>query len=157
MQFNVDYRVTMLTVFWVLGWSMIVLAMLVRLPPMTAAGIGIAMIATHNLLDRVRPATFGSFAPLWTLLHSPGIVLSDSGHVVFAAYPLIPWIGVMAAGYGLGQVYRWDAERRHGLLWRVGIALTALFVVLRARQHVRRSAAVGREPRDRWCSRRCRF
>lgn len=132
MQFNVDYQMTLLTVFWVLGCSMIVLAMLVRLPPTTAAGIGIAMIATHNLLDRVRPSMFGSFAPLWTLLHSPGIVLSHSGHVVFAAYPLIPWIGVTAAGYGLGQVYRWTPDERQTFLWRVGIALTVLFVVVRA-------------------------
>jgi uncharacterized membrane protein len=132
MQFNVDYHVTLLTVFWVLGCSMIVLAILVRLPPTTAGVIGIVIIATHNLLDRVRPSSFGSLAPLWTLLHSPGVALSASGHIVFAAYPLIPWIGVAAAGYGLGHVYRWTPDRRQTFLWRVGIVLTALFVVLRA-------------------------
>ena len=132
MQFNVDYHVTLLTVFWVIGCSMIVLALLVRLPPTISTGFGVAMIATHNLLDGVQPAAFGSFAPLWTLLHNPGIVLSNSGHLVFAAYPLIPWIGVTAAGYGLGHVYQWSPEQRHRLLWRVGIALTVLFVVLRA-------------------------
>jgi uncharacterized membrane protein len=132
MQFNVDYQVTLLTVFWVLGCSMIVLAMLVRFPPAISAVFGVAMIATHNLLDRVQPAAFGSFAPLWTLLHKPGIVLSNSERLVFAAYPLIPWIGVTAAGYALGRVYQWSPEQRHRLLWRVGIALTALFVVLRA-------------------------
>src|SRR5688500_14031330 len=31
-QFNVDYRLTMLTVLWALGWAMIVLAALVHLP-----------------------------------------------------------------------------------------------------------------------------
>ena len=31
---------------------------------------------------------------------------------MFVAYPLIPWIGVTAVGYGLGRVYAWDAERR---------------------------------------------
>src|SRR5687768_12752940 len=31
-QFNVDYRVTMLLVLWALGWALIVLAALARLP-----------------------------------------------------------------------------------------------------------------------------
>ncbi len=47
------------------------------------------------------------------------------------AYALIPWIGVTAVGYGLGQVYRWEAERRRRLLLRLGLALVAAFLVLR--------------------------
>jgi uncharacterized membrane protein len=59
-------------------------------------------------------------------------MLSDVRHVVVAAYPLVPWVGVTAAGYGLGQVYQWTPERRRAFLWRTGIALTGLFIVLRA-------------------------
>jgi uncharacterized membrane protein len=51
---------------------------------------------------------------------------------VFVAYPLIPWIGVTAAGYGLGQIYGWNPERRRAFLMRVGLVSTAAFVVLRA-------------------------
>jgi len=132
MQFNVDYHVTVLTVFWTLGWSMIALALLVHLPTRIVTAAGIAMIAAHNLFDGVRPSAFGAFAPLWTVLHSPGPILSDPQHVVFAAYPLVPWVGVTAAGYGLGDVYRWTSERRQRFLWRTGLTLTGLFVVLRA-------------------------
>jgi uncharacterized membrane protein len=132
MQFNIDYHVTMLTVMWALGWSMIALAILVHLPTPAVTAAGVAMIASHNLLDAIRPSAFGSFAPLWTALHNPGVIVSDSRHVIFAAYPLVPWVGVVAAGYGLGQVYGWTAERRQAFLWRLGIALTTLFLVLRA-------------------------
>src|SRR5262245_12042210 len=97
-QFNVDYRVTMLIILWALGWSMIVLAALVHLPAGVVTAIGIAMIAAHNLFDSVRAASLGAFAPIWTMLHEPGVVASTPSHVVFAAYPLIPWIGVTAAG-----------------------------------------------------------
>ena len=50
---------------------------------------------------------------------------------MFVAYPLIPWIGVTAVGYGLGQIYRWDADRRRAFLLRLGLALSLAFVVLR--------------------------
>lgn len=125
-QFNVDYRVTMLLVLWALGWAMIVLAALVRLPASVTTALGVLMIAGHNLFDSVRSAS-----PAWSILHSPGIVLNTGGHVVFAAYPLVPWVGVTAVGYGLGQVYRWSAERRRSLLLRLGIALSLAFVVIR--------------------------
>jgi uncharacterized membrane protein len=132
MQFNIDYQVTVLTVFWTLGWSMIALAVLVHVPTRVVTGIGIAMIGVHNLFDSLRPSAFGRFAPLWTALHVPGPILSDPHHLVFAAYPLVPWVGVAAAGYALGHVYLWTPERRTAFLWRTGLTLTGLFVVMRA-------------------------
>ena len=132
LQFNVDYRVTLLTVMWALGWSMIALAALVHLPAPAVTAIGVMLIATHNLADPVRASAFGALAPIWSLLHAPNVVFDDSQHVVFAAYPLIPWIGVTAAGYGLGEIYRWEAARRQRVLLTLGVALTAAFVFLRA-------------------------
>ena len=69
-QFNFDYRVTMLLVLWALGWSMILLALLVHLPPWFATPAACVMIAGHNLLDGVSSAN-----PLWSILHGPGFVL----------------------------------------------------------------------------------
>jgi uncharacterized membrane protein len=125
-QFNVDYRVTMLLVLWALGWAMITLAALVRLPASVVTAFGVLLIAGHNLLDAVQSAN-----PLWSILHAPGFVLNTPEHVVFVAYPLIPWIGVTAVGYGLGQVYGWDADRRRSFLLRLGVALSLAFLVIR--------------------------
>ena len=132
LQFNVDYRVTMLTVLWALGWAMITLAALVHLPPAAAGAIGVVTIAGHNLFHAVRASSFGVFAPLWTVLHTPGVILSTPRYVVFAAYPLVPWVGVAAVGYALGQAYAWPAPRRQAMFWRLGIGLVAAFVALRA-------------------------
>ncbi|MEA2766792.1 MAG: hypothetical protein QOK07_3196 [Gemmatimonadaceae bacterium] len=125
-QFNFDYKVTMLLVLWALGWSMITLAALVRLPAAVVTTLGALMIVGHNLLDSVKWAS-----PIWSILHSPGFVLNTSSNVVFAAYPLIPWIGVTAVGYGLGQIYSWDSERRRAFLLRLGLAMILAFVVIR--------------------------
>jgi uncharacterized membrane protein len=131
LQFNFDYQVTVLTVLWALGWAMIVLSALVWLPAPVATAIGAVVIVLHNLLDPVSARTLGSLAPLWTALHGPGVLFTDGRHLVFAAYPLIPWVGVTAVGYGLGQVYGWDGPRRRAFLLRLGVVLTAAFVVLR--------------------------
>jgi uncharacterized membrane protein len=131
-QFNVDYRVTLLNVLWALGWSMVALAALVRLPVRLTTALGVAMIALHNLADGVQPAAFGALAPLWTVLHQPGFLVTTPRFTVFTAYPLVPWVGVMAVGYGLGPVLAWPRARRRAFLLGAGAALTLAFVVLRA-------------------------
>jgi uncharacterized membrane protein len=125
-QFNVDYQVTLLVVIWALGWAMIALAGLVWLPAWVVTTVGIVMIAGHNLLDGIR-----STNPVWAILHAPGFVVNEPGFVVFVSYTLIPWIGVTAVGYGLGQIYLWNTDRRRAFLLRLGLSLTAAFVVLR--------------------------
>ena len=130
-QFNVDYRLTMLTVLWALGWAMIFLSALVFLPVRAVGAIGAFMIAAHNLLDPIQAGALGALAPVWSVLHAPGPMASISDHVVFVAYPLIPWIGVAAVGYALGTIYDWNPDRRTRFLLRTGLGLVAAFVILR--------------------------
>jgi uncharacterized membrane protein len=125
-QFNFDYHVTMLIVLWALGWAMIVLSILVYLPASVVTAFGVVMIATHNLLDSV-----DSSNPFWSILHSPNVIVNQPGRVVRVIYVLIPWIGVTAAGYGLGQIYSRPSTRRKAFLLPLGIGLTAAFLVLR--------------------------
>lgn len=130
----------MLQVIWAIGVSMIVLAGLVHLPLRAVATFGIGMIVLHNALDGFRVAPWqgpGSIpdvaGKLWMVLHQQGAfpVLGWPSPVVFVLYPLVPWIGVMAAGYTLGRVYEWTAGERRRKLMRWGMAITAAFLVLR--------------------------
>jgi len=125
-QFNFDYRTTALVVLWALGWSMIVLSLLVYLPTAAVTAFGIVMIASHNLLDSVPWTNW-----FWSILHLPNALLVTPRFSIFEAYPLIPWIGVTAAGYGLGQIYSWPADRRRVFLLRLGLIMITLFVGLR--------------------------
>ena len=86
--------------------------------------VGIVMILTHNAFDSVSAAAFGVFAPVWTVLHAPGIVYSDKTHVVLAAYVLIPWIGVTAVvALASAGLFNWEAARRKSFLLWTGLAL----------------------------------
>ena len=116
-------------VIWILGWSMIMMALIVRLPVRWIAVLGLGMIATHNLLDRINPASFGKFDWIWIFLHSPGhFVIGD--HFLFSVrYVLIPWVGVMAVGFAFGKLLLRSDRRKWTLI--LGIAATILFFVLR--------------------------
>ena len=142
--FNLDYTfLGVMQVIWVIGVSMIVLAGLVHLPMTAIASFGVAMIVLHNLLDGIRVASWqgpGSPVPdaadrLWMILHQGNEffpLLTWPGPVVFLIYPLVPWIGVMAAGYAFGRVYDLDAARRRRVLVAAGTAMLVAFIGIRA-------------------------
>ena len=142
---NFDYSfLGVMQVIWVLGVSMIVLAGLIHLPLRFVAGFGVFMIFLHNLLDRFRVQGLRGpndplpsvWAFLFIVLHQAfeplPVFMSSRGPVVaFVIYPLIPWIGVMAAGYAFGSLYQLDAARRRRLLLLLGGVATGLFFILR--------------------------
>ncbi len=116
-------------VIWILGWSMVAMALIVRLPVRWVAVLGLGMIATHNLLDSINPASLGKLYWVWTLLHTPGRI-PLTGHFTFSVkYVLIPWVGVMASGFAFGKLLL-RPDRRKWIL-TIGIAATILFFVLR--------------------------
>ena len=117
-------------VIWALGWSMVAMALIVRLPVRWIAGLGVAIIVFHNLLDPITPAALGKLSGLWIVLHSPGLVSITPQMKFFVGYPLIPWIGVMAAGYAMGVLL--ERHDRRKWTFGLGVALTLAFFVLRA-------------------------
>lgn len=119
-------------VIWALGISMICLAALVRLPVRVAGLFGVAMIVGHNAFDGVRPETFGSLGWLWNVLHVSRPFQITSSFTFMPAYPLIPWIGVMAAGYAFGGVLLQEPARRTRILMTLGASLAAVFILIRA-------------------------
>jgi uncharacterized membrane protein len=117
------------SVIWILGWSMIAMAAIVWLPVRWIAALGVGMIATHNLLDRIDPASFGKLYWLWMLLHTPGRIPITADFSFSVRYVLIPWVGVMAAGFAFGTVLLRPDRRK--LILTIGIVATTLFFVLR--------------------------
>jgi uncharacterized membrane protein len=129
---SLDYHSFLGQVIWAIGWSMIALSGLVFLPLWVIMTFGITMIAGHNLFDKLSPEYFGSFHWLWTFLHTPGQLDLFSTIHLKIVYPLIPWIGVMAIGYGCGfLLLKDDKQRKNSFIW-LGVALTVAFVVVRA-------------------------
>ena len=121
----------LLIVLWVIGACMIAMSLCVWLPRDVLAGLALATIALHNLLDPLTAAQLGALAPLWTMLHQVGAIRLF-GIVFIVAYPLIPWVAVMVLGFAAGPIFEQDAASRQRLLIVIGTAGCIGFVLLRA-------------------------
>jgi uncharacterized membrane protein len=132
--FTIDLEWYNADVLWAIGWSMVVLGGLVFLPTWAVLAFGLVLIAGHNLLDPIRPAEVGPFAGIWTILHGGGKELElFGGRIRFnTQYPLVPWIGVMAVGYGFGALFTQPPTVRRRWLLGLGAALCLGFLLLRA-------------------------
>jgi uncharacterized membrane protein len=149
--FNLDLRfLAFLQVIWAIGWSMILLSAVVRLPLVVIGGLAAAIVLGHNLFDAIRvPGWFpgqpnppGLGAALWMLVHQGGFfAVGTGGPIVFDRYPVLPWTGLLAAGYVMASIYGWPAERRRRFLWTTAAVMLVAFVVLR-------SSNVYGDPRD---------
>jgi uncharacterized membrane protein len=91
---------------------------------------GLIVVLGHNALDPVTPAQFGAAAPLWTVLHEGGWLSQTFAGGVVAVYPILPWMGVMALGFGLSP-WLVGAQRNERRIIYAGLAMIALFIALR--------------------------
>ncbi len=121
-------------VIWSLGWSMVILAAVIRLPMGAVTVFGIAVIVFHHLLDGVTPASFGSLEWFWRILHGGGQLRAEWMPARFfpVLYTLIPGCGVMAAGYALGAVLQKPESQRRKWLFLLGLGATLCFILLRS-------------------------
>ncbi len=119
-------------VIWAIGWSMVALAGLVFLPRRVVLAFGLVMIAGHNAFDRVQGFESPFLDSLWTILHHRGLAGVAGVTSIGVLYPLVPWIGVLAAGYGFGELFSGTPEERRRRVRRLGFACCAAFVALRA-------------------------
>jgi uncharacterized membrane protein len=111
---------------------MIFLAGFIYLPLPWILGIGLAMVFGHNLLDNIHVPGDGVASIGWSLLHEANF-FQFKGINLFIGYPIIPWIGVMALGYCLGNIYEKEMDalkRKRWLLW-MGAAAIVLFMLIR--------------------------
>jgi len=125
-------------VLWMIGWSMVALAALVWLPFAAIAAVGLAIVFGHNAIDPYlrdvgRAISEDPLRWVYQFLYFGGSVrLGESGPRIAILYSLLPWIGVMAAGYVFGRVLELPAARRRRMCFVIGGGAVALFILLRA-------------------------
>ncbi len=133
--FNPKYNLILLLVLWAIGWSMVVLGLLVRLGYKWILGIGLILFFGHNIFDYLSPLSGSADIILKTLFTSAGTVVPLSAtHIVIVSYAILPWTGIMLLGYAIGCYYDQEiaTQTRKHFLIKAGMALLLIFIVLRA-------------------------
>jgi uncharacterized membrane protein len=124
----------LLQVLYAIGGSLVCMALLRRLSDRMLASLGFGILVLAEL-------GIGLLSALHVEKTIPAAMLLVAGFFFqgkfIAAYPLLPWLGIMMLGWVLGRrllVWRAagvDAERAPRVLAMFGVAALAAFVVLR--------------------------
>jgi uncharacterized membrane protein len=135
--FNFDFTHYMLAgVIWMLGWCMITMAVLVQLPVLANAILGVSIMAGHNLAAQAisgsrQSLLGGNLGWLWRILYFGGAFSTGGGNEpnFWVLYSIVPWIGVMAAGYAFGPVLRMTPDTRRRMCYAIGGGAIAAFML----------------------------
>jgi uncharacterized membrane protein len=131
--FNFDFAHYLLAgVIWMLGWCMILMALVVRLPVRAIAIGGFAVVLFQQALNALPRITPGALNWLWQFVYTGGggVQLGAGGPELAILYVIFPWVGVMAIGYAFGAIMTLEPAQRDRFCVRVGLAATGIFVVV---------------------------
>jgi uncharacterized membrane protein len=128
--FNFNFGILHLSVMWAIGWSLIFLACLLPLPRYAIGFIALIIIAGHNACDRILPGSLGVFAGLWSMLHGPFAHIGNAP-ILVVVYPILPWVGVTAAGYVFGPIFHMQNTLGRRMLLSIGCSMILLFLLFR--------------------------
>lgn len=117
-----------LQVIWAIGVAMLFLAAFIWLPKNVLFVISLAIIAGHNLLDPITTQPGQDWHWLWALLHQQAPIFIGQQLVIFVAYPVLPWIALMALGYLLADSITQLSARQFLI---AGASLVAVFILIR--------------------------
>ena len=144
--FGLDYSEFLLAgVIWMLGWCMILLAGLVWLPTRAIGIIGLVVIVFQGMFEPLGQALPVAVHQVWEFIYPIGaeVRIGQTGPSVAVLYSLVPWVGVMAAGYAFGAIMVREPAERRRLCLRIGLSATA---PLRGGGRTRRACSRPRHP-----------
>lgn len=129
--FDINFRLEIMEVISAIGLSFIVLSFLLKVPSKIIGITGILIIFSHNLIQglSVPSNTFTIFFS--SILFRPNLIQVTPDHAIFTAYPLIPWLGILLAGFASGEFFELPAEKRKAIFLKIGLASLLLYTLIR--------------------------
>ena len=121
------FRTFLFQVIATIGFGFIILSFLIKLKAKYILMLGLAIIFLHDLLTSSAAIGSSTFRPLFNFSAIP----LPTGRIILIAYPIIPWLGIMLAGFGTGIIFTYDQVRRRKLFIQISMFLLAGFMILR--------------------------
>jgi len=132
--FDVSLSLHIFQVIWAIGICMLFLSALIYLPKKLLIFIGLLLIAGHNSLDSILFQGNDVSSILWYFAHQSSAAVFNQGQtMLFIAYPILPWLGLMILGYCFGTIYKsgFNPQVRKKWLLYLGLSSIILFIVIR--------------------------
>lgn len=131
MYFDPGYHTLIFEVIATIGFGFIVLSFLLKVSSKTIAIVGLVIIFGHNLFSLI-PFEQGSvlrsiLSPLLTLAVYPVF----TSKVFIMAYPPLPWLGIMLAGFATGKLFELQQPERKKIFIKIGLSGLLLFLLIR--------------------------
>lgn len=133
--FNPLYNLLIWQVIWAIGWSMVILGLLVRTSIKLIIALGFIIVFGHDIIDHIPIPQQGTEHVLMSIFFTALGTQIKYGNqrFIFDLYAIIPWTGVMLLGYGFGKLYKqdYDALKRRKIILTLGFAVTIFFILIR--------------------------
>lgn len=129
--YDIYFRTIMVQVIAAIGFGFIGLALLYKLSPRVLGIIGLLIIFLHDLLGLLPMVSNPILNFAGAQLFGGGVL--KAGNVTFVlGYPILPWLGIMLAGFAAGGFFMHPIEVRKKQLRRIGLIALGLFILIRA-------------------------
>lgn len=103
--FDIQFRILMFQVIGSIGVGFLLLSLLLRFKPQWLLGMALVLIIGHSA-SALLPAIENPLGKvLWALGWSPNLFPITGHFTFFVSYPILPWFGIMLAGYAFGSFY----------------------------------------------------
>jgi uncharacterized membrane protein len=131
--FSIDTHYMMGAVIWVIGWSMVAMAIFIYLPKYLTGILALLILVLHNTTDKLVFDSSLTSKLIWSFLHVTSKTTVTDSFYVFILYPLLPALGMMLLGYAMGHWYQKDcsSQKRFLFLLAAGISSLVVFIILR--------------------------
>ena len=129
--FDPFYHTIIFEVIAAIGFGFVVLGLLLPVQSVIIGVMGLVIIFCHNLTSFLPLANNTIGKNLVGFFFNQGAFPLSSGNVFVMAYPPLPWLGIMLAGFGCGKLFEWEQEKRSRLFLKISLGALLLFIAIR--------------------------
>ena len=131
LSFDLHFRLFLFEVIATIGSGLVLVSLLSRLSPKIVLVIACLLFFGHDLALRFGMPANPTLNFIGSILFGPGAFPLSSGRLLVIAYPVMPWLGIMLAGFCAGRLFTLPIQKRRTLFLRLGLGALLVFVLLR--------------------------
>jgi len=129
--FDLHFRILLFQVIAAIGFGFIILSLLMRVPAGILGIVAVIIIFGHDFLSRVLSENDSILKQALSPLNNFNSYQITSKFAFVIAYPVLPWFGIMLAGFAAGRWFGLSEARRKKVFLQAGVVTLVLFIVLR--------------------------